>query len=406
VTGLCPTFNGLKKMKVFFRTGLNVVFFGLVFVVFFVSIVDAAEVKNAISRQVGNRMVFSYDLVGTEKEAEVTLTITIKGRKYTSKDLHLEGDYGKVRPGNGKKIYWNVRWDFPRGLHGHFVADLKSGGRPIRGMVYVKGGCYEMGQSDADKGWLIRKVGRKAYEKSFSGERPRHEICVDDFYMGKYEVTQKEWKAVMGSNPSYFKSCGGRCPVEQVSWNDVQEYIKKLNRKTGRHYRLPTEAEWEYGAREQGKRVRFGTGKDTIGAEEANFSEKALPVDSLATYYLGPALATSNVSKESDESYSRAGVYRSKTMPVGSFAPNALGLYDMSGNVGEWAGDWYGGDYYSWSPRNNPKGPSGGSDRVIRGGSWGSKLRYCRAASRDYGSPSFWNFGIGFRLVVGSSPGR
>jgi len=241
-----------------------------------------------------------------------------------------------------------------------------------RGMVSVKGGCFNMGET---------------FGEGVHDERPVHEVCVDTFYMGKYEVTQKEWTAVMGSNPSYFKGgffgCG-RCPVESVSWHDVQEYIKKLNRKTGRHYRLPTEAEWEYAARERGRSVRFGTGKDTIGADEANF----------------------DASKESDESYSRAGVDRAKTMPVGSFASNALGLYDMSGNVWEWIGDWYGGDYYSRSPRNNPKGPSGGSDRVIRGGSWDYGPRGVRAAIRSYGSSSEVGLGIGFRLVVGSSSGR
>jgi len=365
VTSLCPIFNGLKKMKVFFRTWLNIVFFGLVFAVFFVSIVDAAEVKNAISRQVGNRMVFSYDLVGKEKEAEVTLTITIKGRKYPSKDLHLEGDYGKVRPGKGKKIYWNVRWDFPRGLHGHFVADLKSGGRPIRGMVYVNGGCFDMGDT---------------FGEGKDEEKPVHGVCVDTFYIGKYEVTQKEWKDVMGRHSSLIYGCD-RCPVAYVTWSDVQEYIKKLNRKTGRRYRLPTEAEWEYAARERGKRIRFGTGKDTIGIEEANYW---------------------NAKRKNKGSF--ASVYGGGPMPVGTFAPNALGLYDMSGNVWEWVGDRYGN--YRRSPRNNPKGPSYGSSRVFRGGSWRSSLSSLRAAFRNYDPPSYRDHDLGFRLVVGSSLGR
>ena len=102
-------------------------------------------------------------------------------------------------------------------------------------------------------------------------EKPVHKVCVDDFYLGEHEVTQGEWKQVMGNNPSEFKNCGDDCPVEEVSYDDVQKYIRRLNNKTGLNYRLPTEAEWEYAAREGGKMVRFGTGKDTIGPDEANF---------------------------------------------------------------------------------------------------------------------------------------
>jgi len=238
-------------------------------------------------------------------------------------------------------------------------------------MVFVKGGCFDMGDT---------------FGEGEVDEQPVHEVCVDDFHMGKYEVTQKEWKAVMGSNPSHFKSCGGRCPVERVRWGDVQDYIKKLNRNTGKHYRLPTEAEWEYAAREGGKRVRFGTGKDTIGVEEANFDAR----------------------HAWKESYSRVGVYRERTMPVGSFAPNSLGLYDMSGNVWEWVGDRYGKNYYKKSPRSNPHGPSRRSARlrVIRGGSWAGAPRFLRAADHYYGAPYSRYGSIGFRLVVGSSPGR
>ena len=186
------------------------------------------------------------------------------------------------------------------------------------------------------------------FNEGFVNEKPVHEVCLDDFYLGEHEVTQGEWKEVMGNNPSYFKNCGKDCPVESVSYYDIQNYIKKLNKKAGQRFRLPTEAEWEYAAREGGRKVRFGTGKDTIGDDEANFDAQFV----------------------SKKDYSRAGVYRKKTLPVKSFLPNLLGLYDMAGNLMEWVADRYDGEYYKRSPQKNPKGPITGSFRVTRDGSW------------------------------------
>ncbi len=190
-----------------------------------------------------------------------------------------------------------------------------------------------------------------------------HSVTVDDFYIGKYEVTQKEWKEVMGNNPSKFK--GENLPVERVSWNDIQEYLKKLNRKTGGNYRLPTEAEWEYAAR-GGVSASSTTysGSDTVG---------------------DVAWCSSNSS--------------SKTHSVGGKKPNELGIYDMTGNVWEWCSDWYGKDYYSNSSNSNPQGPSNGSYRVRRGGSWGSDASYCRMAVRVYYYPSGSGSLIGFRVL-------
>lgn len=204
----------------------------------------AAEVKNVTAKQVGNRMLFEYDLMGDEPEAEVNVTITVKGQTYPMEKLHLEGDFGKVKRGMGKKIWWNVLQDFPRGVAGdvewEVVAGVKKFKDPVTGMefVFIKGGCFDMGDTFGD--------GR-------ADEKPVHEVCVGDFYIGIYEVTQAQWEKVMGNNPSKFKG-GGNYPVERVSWNDIQDFIERLNRQGGKRYRLPTEAEWEYAARSGGKK--------------------------------------------------------------------------------------------------------------------------------------------------------
>ncbi|MCB0577220.1 MAG: formylglycine-generating enzyme family protein, partial [Saprospiraceae bacterium] len=169
------------------------------------------------------------------------------------------------------------------------------------GLTLVKGGTFTMGctkeQKDCEK-----------------NEKPAHEVTLSDFYIGKYEVTQRQWNYVMGKNPSRFKNCDD-CPVEKVSWDDVQDFLKRLNAglpADQQPYRLPTEAEWEYAAREGGKAVLFGNGKNIIDPNEINF-------------YATPSLKTS---------YSIAGTFRQKSVPVGSLnSPNALGLHDMSGNV-------------------------------------------------------------------------
>lgn len=211
-----------------------------------------------------------------------------------------------------------------------------------------------------------------------SDEKPAHQVTLSDFYLGKYEVTQKLWRDIMGNDPSNFKNCD-QCPVEQVSWEDVQAFLQKLNTKyPGRNYRLPTEAEWEYAAREGGKAVLFGNGKNIADPKEMNFYSQ----------------------ESAKKPYSVAGNYRGKTTPVGSFAPSVLGLYDMAGNVREWCSDWYGSDYYSSSPSSNPQGAAFGSGRVVRGGSWGSYPQNCRVADRNNDTPgNRSNGGVGFRLA-------
>ncbi len=187
------------------------------------------------------------------------------------------------------------------------------------------------------------------------------QTCLDSFRISKYEVTQGQYKRIMGINPSNFSHCGDNCPVEQVSWNDAQEFISKLNNQTGNRFRLPTEAEWEYACRSGGDNEEYCGGYD---------------VDAVAWH-----------DKNSG----------SKTHRVGTKQPNGLGIYDMSGNVLEWVSDWYGNNYPNSG--NNPVGASSGSYRVHRGGSWRNDARQLRAASRSYNSPGLRDYNLGFRLA-------
>ena len=201
----------------------------------------------------------------------------------------------------------------------------------------------------------------------YDDEKPAHRVTVSDFYIGKYEVTQAQWKAVMGastalSNPSYFKYCV-QCPVENVSWNDAQEFIRKLNQMTGKRYRLPTEAEWEYAARG--------------GAESRGYK------------YSG----SNNVGDVAWNVENSGSIIH----PVGGKRANELGIYDMSGNVLEWCSDWF--DSYSSQAQTNPQGPNSGSTRVCRGGSWNLITRFCRVSYRLLNSPDYHNSYLGFRLV-------
>ena len=217
-------------------------------------------------------------------------------------------------------------------------------------MVYVEGGTFTMGAT-AEQG-----------SDALSDEKPAHSVTLSGYYIGQTEVTQALWKAVMGSNPSNRK--GDDLPVERVSWEDCQEFVRKLNRLTDKTFRLPTEAEWEYAARGGSKSRGYKySGSDNIG--------------SVAWY--------------EDNSGSR-------THAVATKSPNELGLYDMSGNVWEWCQDWYGD--YSSSAQTNPSGPGSGSGRVNRGGGWGSVARHCRVSFRNYFTPSGRCRDLGLRLVL------
>ena len=224
-------------------------------------------------------------------------------------------------------------------------------------MVFVPGGAFTMG--------CTSERGNDCYDDAL----PAHQVAVSDFYISKTEITQDIWKVVTGNNPSYFK--GDSLPVENVSWNEVQEFINRLNTLTGKKYRLPTEAEWEFAARggNNSKDYKYSGSND---------------VDSVAWYW-------NNIPNQSstDEGYG--------TQPVGQKAPNELNIYDMSGNVFEWCNDWYG--EYDGNAQTDPTGPLSGSYRVVRGGSWNSNEMGVSVSYRGFILPDVRHYYLGFRLV-------
>jgi len=221
---------------------------------------------------------------------------------------------------------------------------------PTTGMefIFVQGGCYQMGDSFGD---------------GYVEEKPLHEVCLDTFYIGKYEVTQGEYKIIIGSNPSQFKK-GDNYPAEVISWTDAQVFIKKLNEQSSQNYRLPTEAEWEYAARSGGKKEKYAgsNSPDTVAWYDDNSG--------------------------------------GSTHTVGTKSPNGLGIYDMNGNVREWCQDWYNMNYYKSSPRNNPQGHPSGDRRIFRGSGWRPTEKHVRSSFRDLKVPDDRRRNtIGFRIA-------
>jgi len=296
----------------------------------------AQAITNVVARQEGEEMIVTYDLNKSLNEGEeVTIGYTTDyGATWSL--ISPTGDVGRnIQSGRGKTIRWLIDPE---------VADrtLKFKVNIIdrTNMVWVEGGTFQMGSNSGD-----------------SDEKPVHTVTVKGFWMGKYEVTQAEYRRVMGTNPSRFQ-CDD-CPVENVSWNDAVEYAKRVGG------RLPTEAEWEYAARggNQSRNYKY-SGSDNL--------------DEVGWY--------SNNSGN-------------KTHPIGQKKPNELGLYDMAGNVWEWCQDGYDEGYYAKSPRDNPTGPSYGSHRVLRGGSWSGIGYGCRLSLRNRLDPVNRGNYIGFRCV-------
>jgi len=296
-------------------------------------------ITNVHARQEGLEIIISYDMEGElQGKKEIMLGVSTDGGRNYETIQDAEGDIGKnVTPGRGKEISFLVN-DAIAGENAKFKVFVPY---TPPDMVYVEGGTFQMGSKKGD-----------------SDEKPIHTVTVSSFYMDKTEVTQAQYRKVMGKNSSYFSGCDD-CPVENVNWHDANEYAKRVGK------RLPTEAEWEYAAR---------------GGNKAN----------------GYQYAGSNNIREVAWYSKNSG---SQTHPVGQKQPNELGLYDMSGNVWEWCSDWYDDDYYSNSPQNNPQGPNSGTRRVLRGGGWYDDDSSCRVANRSRLNPVSRFDSLGFRLV-------
>ncbi len=345
-------------------------------------------VSNVDAYQEGKNIIITYD---TDKAGSVgdVYCSTDGGRTWGEPLRQVTGDVNKQVPAGSHRIVWDVLSEREKlaGANICFKVEVNSGRFTVNGvsfeMVHVEGGTFRMGATSEQE------------DDADSDEKPVHSVTLSSYYIGKTEVTQALWQAVMGSNPSNFK--GADLPVECVSWNDCQEFIKKLNRLTGRNFRLPTEAEWEFACR---------GGNNSRGYKYSGSND----IDNVAWY---------------------DGNSGDQTHPVGTKAPNELGIYDMSGNVWEWCSDWY-ADYTSYSQTNpkgsqsgsyrvnrggswdyiatipdytsysktNPKGPQSGSYRVLRGGCWSYFARYCRSSYRIIRDPTFRDYFLGLRLAL------
>ena len=332
--------------------------------IFLTASLYAQKVTNAAFQQSGKKVEITYSL---DKQADISVYVSTDGGKtFGSALTAVTGDVGKqVAAGTNKRIVWSPLEERERLVSDNVVFKIvPSGGEKMTftvagvsfTMIKVEGGTFTMG--------CTSEQGSDCYDD----EKPSHSVTLSDYYIGQTEVTQGLWKAVMGTNPSNFKS-GDNYPVETVSWNDCQDFIKKLNsllssQLGGKRFALPTEAQWEYAAR---------GGKKSRG------------------YKYSGSNTLSSVAWYNDNS-------SSSTHAVATKSANELGLYDMSGNVYEWCQDWYGS--YSSSSQTNPSNSSSGSFRVFRGGSWNFHARRCRVSRRFYYAPTFCFYYFGLRLVL------
>ena len=231
-------------------------------------------------------------------------------------------------------------------------------------------------------------MGSPAGELHRNADELQHEVTVTEpFFLGVHEVTQSQYEKIIGTNPSYWSKIGdgkqrfkGKdttdYPVERVTWHDAVEFCKKLSAKENKTYRLPYEVEWEYACR-AGKKTVFAAGND-FHSNLANIN----------------GLGYSSYGKETSGPFFRS------TVRIGGYQPNDFGLHDMHGNVQEWCADWYGENYYWRCPKDDPPGPTQGTERVLRGGAWPSSAKACRSAFRNHLPPDEKNYTSGFRVVM------
>lgn len=333
---------------------IKLVFFLLLFV--FTAVCSFGQtVSNVDAYQEGKNIIITYDTDKT-RFADFVFCSTDGGRTWGDPLRQVTGDVNKQVPAGSHRIVWDVLSEREKfeGANICFKVEVNSGKFTVNGvsfeMVRVEGGTFRMGATSEQK------------DEAWDGEKPVHSVTLSSYYIGKTEVTQALWQAVMGSNPSGFK--GADLPVECVSWDDCQEFIQKLNSLTGRNFRLPTEAEWEFACR---------GGNNSRGYKYSGSNN----LGSVAWY--------------DDNS-------GGQTHPVATKAPNELGIYDMSGNVWEWCSDWYAD--YTANSQNNPKGPHSGSDRVHRGGGKGDGAWICRSSFRNGIIPAYRGDGLGLRLAL------
>lgn len=302
----------------------------------------------------------TFDLEGEANELYLLKMVPYLGGMEITNAKFEEGSGldSPVNPGKGLQVFWNPVLEGVGTGNWQFRLEAKTSS-----WIFVEGGSFMMGSNDGE-----------------SHEKPVHQVTVSSFLIGKYEVTQKEWTEVMGSNPSNWK--GDNLPVEGVSWLQAIEYCNKRSLKEGlkpcysgsgasiscdwsaNGYRLPTEAEWEYAARggKQSKAFKY-SGSNELGTVAWSRSSSG-----------------------------------NRTHEVGIKQPNELGIYDMSGNVWEWCWDWYGSAYYSKSPNADPRGPASGSTHPLRGGGWNDIDSFCRTAVRYGYNPSKSISNYGFRV--------
>ena len=326
--------------------------------VFFLGIacitLQAQQMSNMQTRFTGSHVEVFYTLTSNASANIELLYSTDRGNTFQTCRA-VTGDLQSQTSGN-KKIIWEcaeegvIVADVILKLNAKTDTDALKTDMDLIEMVFVEGGSFRMG--------CTKEQGKDCHNY----EKPEHQVTLSSFYMGKYPVTQGEWKAVMGHNPAYF-SKGDNYPVENVSWDDVQEFIRKLNMQTGKNYRLPTEAEWEYAAR---------GGKKNLG------------------YKFSGSNNVNNVAWHEGNS-------NESTHPVGAKQPNELGIYDMCGNVWEWCSDWSGP--YSALAQTNPTGPGSGSYHILRGGSWRAPIADCRVSYRYDVTPGDHYYSLGFRIV-------
>lgn len=312
-------------------------------------------VSNVDAYQEGKNIIITYN---TDKAGCVgdVYCSTDGGRTWGEPLRQVTGDVNKQVQAGSHRIVWDVLSEREKlaGANICFKVEANSGRFMVNGvsfeMVRVEGGTFRMGATSEQE------------DDARSDEKPVHSVTLSSYYIGKTEVTQALWQAVMGSNPSDFK--GANLPVECVSWGDCQEFVQKLNRLTGRNFRLHTEAAWEFACR---------GGNNSRGYKYSGSNN----LGSVAWY--------------EDNS-------GGKTHSVGTKAPNELGIFDMSGNVWEWCSDWY-ADYTSYS-QTDPTGPRSVSGRVDRGGSWCDGAWCCRSSFRDGDDPTNRSCRLGLRLAL------